>query len=277
MTDQFITLNGLRLHYIEYGGPESPTLIMLHGLRGYARSWHSVASTLDDRYHIIALDQRGRGESEWDPQQRYFAESYVSDLEQLVAQLDLRQVVLMGHSMGGVNAILYAARHPDQVHAIVLEEAGPSGKRPVPAPGWGRATAESTPDSFATWDAARQFSLKQRPARTPEDLEGRIHGSLKEGADGTIRWKADLEGIERARAAEKKSAPDLWEPVRAVQFPALVLRGEHTDMLSREIGEGMVAANPHFRLLEIANAGHFVHEDNPDDFNAEVNSFLNSL
>src|SRR5437867_4054634 len=97
-TDQFIQANGLRLHYLDYGNPGATPLVMLHGLRGFAHTWDPVALPLAGRFHGIALDQRGRGQSEWAPDVQYNTAAYVSDLEELVSQLGFSRFVLMGHS-----------------------------------------------------------------------------------------------------------------------------------------------------------------------------------
>src|SRR5205085_9875036 len=125
VSDKFATVNGLRLHYLEWENPAAPTIVMLHGLRSYAPVWGPVARPLADGYHILAIDQRGRGDSAWSPDAAYNTEAYVSDLEQLVDQLRLDRFILTGHSMGGANTIVYTARHPEQVIAAVIEDMGP--------------------------------------------------------------------------------------------------------------------------------------------------------
>ena len=87
VSDKFATVNGLRIHYLEWENPAAPTIVMLHGLRSYAHVWGPVARPLADGYHILAIDQRGRGDSAWSPDAAYNTEAYVSDLEQLVDQL----------------------------------------------------------------------------------------------------------------------------------------------------------------------------------------------
>src|SRR5512134_3795774 len=121
----WITRDGLRLHYVEWGAVTAPAIVALHGLRSFAYTWEPVALPLADRFRIVALDQRGRGLSDWDPQRRYHAREYVLDLEALVDHLGLDRFVLLGHSMGGANAFIYAARHPERVAALVIEDMGP--------------------------------------------------------------------------------------------------------------------------------------------------------
>src|SRR5579871_6235066 len=111
-TDRYAVVNGLRLHYLEWGEPTAPPIVMLHGLRSAAPTWAAVAAPLCARYRVLALDQRGRGESEWAADRNYRRDAYVADLAELVDQLGLERFILMGHSMGGANTLVYTARHP---------------------------------------------------------------------------------------------------------------------------------------------------------------------
>jgi esterase len=275
VTDRFATVNGLRLHYLEWENAGAPTIIMLHGLRSYAHVWDGVARPLADEYRILALDQRGRGDSDWDPAASYTTETYVSDLEQLVNQLGLDRFILIGHSMGGANTLVYTARHPERVVAAVIEDMGPGS---TASSGSARITREieETPRRFASWADAEAFWRAQRPLISAEALDERLRNTLKDATDGSVTWKWDVDGIDRARNAGG-SRLDLWPAVRGLTCPTLVLRGALSDILSRETAEGMAASNPNVRWVEIANASHFVHEDNLGDFNREVGTFLGSL
>jgi pimeloyl-ACP methyl ester carboxylesterase len=135
---------------------------------------------------------------------------------------------------------------------------------------------EETPRRFASWSEAEAFWRHQRPLISDQALEERLRNTLKSAADGSITWKWDLEGIERAR---NKPGPriDLWPPVRGLQCPTLVVRGALSDILSRETAEAMAASNPNIRWVEVPAASHFVHEDNLEAFNREVGGFLKTL
>lgn len=275
VSDKFATLNGLRIHYLEWENPGAPMLIMLHGLRSYAHVWDGVARPLADSYHILALDQRGRGDSDWDPEASYNTEAYVSDLEQLVQTLDVRRFILIGHSMGGANTIVYTSRHPDQVIAAVIEDMGPGSTSSAGSARISREI-EETPRRFASWSEAEAFWRKQRPLISDQALEERLRNTLKHAGGGEITWKWDLAGIERAR---NNPAPriDLWPPVKSLQCPTLVVRGALSDILSRETAEAMAESNSNISWVEVPNASHFVHEDNLEAFNREVGGFLKDL
>ena len=276
VADKFATVNGLRIHYLEWANPGAPVIVMLHGLRSYAHTWDGVAGSLAAGYHILALDQRGRGDSDWSPNAEYNTEAYVSDLEQLVQDLGLERFILIGHSMGGANTLVYASRHQDQIAAAVIEDMGPGS---TSSPGSARISREieGTPKRFATWAEAGAFWRKQRPLISDEALEARLRSTLKQNAGGEITWKWDLEGIDRARKAAAGRQVDLWPAVKSLACPTLVLRGALSDILARDTAEAMAASNPNIRWVEIPNASHFVHEDNLEAFNRELGAFLEAL
>ena len=117
----------LRLHYVDWGNPTAPPLILVHGGRDHCRSWDWVALALKDRYHVIAPDLRGHGDSEWVNGSGYSMIDYVYDLAQLVRQKHLAPVTLLGHSLGGRVCLEYAGIYPERVaRLIAIEGLGPS-------------------------------------------------------------------------------------------------------------------------------------------------------
>jgi pimeloyl-ACP methyl ester carboxylesterase len=275
VVDRFATVNGLRLHYLDWGEETAPPIIALHGLRSFGHNWDAVAREFADRYRVIALDQRGRGESDWHPDAAYYTDAYVSDLEELVGQLGLERFILMGHSMGGSNTIVYASRHPDQVRAAIVEDMGPAGATPAAAGARIGAELGRTPDHFASWAEARAFLRAERPHIGDEALELRLANTLKEVPDGRVTWKSDFAGIRRSFGnADPSRRIDLWPHVRNLQCPTLVLRGAKSDALSAETAAAMAEANPKVRWVEVPDASHYVHDDNTEFFNREVARFL---
>jgi esterase len=191
--DHFTTLSGLRAHYVVWGDPARPAIVMLHGLRSYARTFDSLAGRLAGRYHLLAADARGRGDSDWDPQGQYDTESYVADLEEFADRLGLVRFILLGRSMGGATACVYAARHPERVIAAVIEDIGPgsslsggpsasNGKWPAPRP----ASPASMPP--APTGAASARTSRARPSNpgcgTPWPKTARAAGA------GNSTWRA---------------------------------------------------------------------------------------
>ena len=121
--DHSITLNDLRLNYREWPNEGAQPLVLLHGFTGHARSWDSFAEAMQPGYRVLALDQRGHGESEWATD--YAPERNVDDLNAFVRALGLQQFALLGLSMGGRNVMTYAPLHPEEVERLVIVDIGP--------------------------------------------------------------------------------------------------------------------------------------------------------
>ncbi|WP_327589706.1 alpha/beta hydrolase [Nonomuraea sp. NBC_00507] len=273
--DRFTTLNGLRAHYVEWGDPDAPPIVLLHGLRSYARTWEPVAAALADRHRLIALDHRGRGDSAWDPAGEYVTDAYVSDIEQLADALDLRRFTLVGHSMGGTNAIVYAARHPERVRLAVIEDIGPGSSASGAGAERIRRELERTPRVFAGRDEARAYWRSVRPDISQAALDSRIDNTVRAAADGQWVWKFDLEGIARVRLdPDPARTVDLWPHVEALRCPTLVLRGARSDFLPTATCAEMAARQPLLTWQEIREAGHYVHDDNLADYLTTLREFL---
>lgn len=273
--DYFTTLNGLQAHYVEWGDPQAPAIILLHGLRSYARTWERVAAALSDRHRLIALDHRGRGDSCWDPAGDYFTSAYVSDLEQFADSLALARFALVGHSMGGANAIVYAARHPERVRLAVIEDIGPGSSTESGGAERIKRELEETPREFASLAAARAYWRSVRPGISEEALRSRLQYTLRQETDGRWVWKFDLEGITLARLNPGPARHvDLWPHVAALACPTLVLRGTHSDFLPVSTCEEMAARQPLVGWAEVAGAGHYIHDDNLTGYLTALRSFL---
>lgn len=274
----WFTTAGLNLRFVEWGSLESPAIVMLHGLRSYAHTWEPVAIPLLDHWRVIALDQRGRGRSDWDPKGDYYTEDYVRDLEALADHLSLRRFVLVGHSMGGANAIVCAARHPDRVEALVVEDMGPGASASSGGADRIRRELKETPSSFATWSEAIAFWRRIRPDISAEALQSRVMHSLKQSDDGTVTWCHDSVGIARSRLSTTPGKiVDLWPHVDALQMPTLLIRGANSDFLSPATANEMCRRNARIRRTDVPGATHYVHDDNLAGFNAVLQDFLSWL
>src|SRR4051812_8067698 len=123
--DHYATVNGLRVHYLEWGDPAKPPMILLHGIARHAHTFDHVAPHFARDYRVLAIDMRGHGDSAWDPAGAYVVEDYVKDLEVLVGQLHLRRITLLGNSTGGRVVQVFAGMHPDLIDRIIVEDVGP--------------------------------------------------------------------------------------------------------------------------------------------------------
>jgi pimeloyl-ACP methyl ester carboxylesterase len=272
---EMLQVNGLRLLCRQWGDPNATPLVLLHGLRGFSGTWRPLAAELSDRFRLVAFDQRGRGESEWDPQHNYYTDAYLSDLESVVDQLDLQRFFLLGHSMGGTTSYVYADRHPDRLLGLIVEDIAPGSS--ATGDGARRIVTEmqALPASFNGWAKARQYWRKLRPTLSAAAIEQRVAESMVELPDGRIGWRYDAEGIRRTRVLpDRARMVDLWPIVERLRPPTLVIHGEHSDFCKASTVETMCSRNPRIRSESIRNAGHYVHDDAPAEFLAHVADFL---
>lgn len=270
---KYLTANGLRLHYVEWGAETSPPLVLLHGLRAYGHWFDDFAEVARRDFRVLALDQRGRGESDWAADGRYDTDAYVADLAALVDSLIDGPFILAGHSMGGVNAINYTATHPDRVAALLIldtaPELNPAGLQRI------RAEVAATPAGFKTWAQAEAFLRELHPRLSDQQIKTRLRWMLKDSSSGIIEWRLDpaIFGLQKST----NTAEQNWALLGRITCPTLILRGERSDIVSMDIADRMQNVITGSWRAEILGAGHMVIEDNPEGFNAAVTAFLESV
>ncbi|SLJ95057.1 alpha/beta fold hydrolase [Novosphingobium mathurense] len=263
------------IHVREWGSPANPAIVLLHGLRGYSGTWRNLAQALGDRFHLIAFDARGRGESDWDRGRNYYTDAYVTDLEAVVAALGLDRFVLIGHSMGGTTSYVYAASNPERLEALVVEDitAGSS----VSGEGFERIVREmrALPTRFADWGEARAYWRKLRPNVGDVAIEERLWESMRAQEDGSVIWRYDAEGIAETRIApDPARVVDLWPVIAAIDVPTLVIRGGRSDFCNLDAVRKLEGQNSMLRHATVDGASHYVHDDAPQDFVRLVEGFL---
>lgn len=270
--DRTLVLHEQRFHYTEWGPAAAPPVLLLHGITDHARSWDPLAASLADRYRVLALDQRGHGDSDPAPDGDYTVATMAEDVAAFVGALGLAGARVVGLSMGGRVAIAWAAARPAHVERLVIVDIGPdiaeSGLRRV-------ATAmAATPERFATVDDAVAWV---RAANTRYDdalLRHRIAHAVRPLPAGGFAWKYDRGLRDAVRAGRRPEPIDLWSLWQALGIPVLLVRGAESDVLAPETARRMVATQPAARLVEVPDAGHTVPGDRPDVFNALVGRFF---
>ena len=194
----------LRLHYVDWGNPEAPPLILQHGGRDHCRSWDWVAEELARDWHVIAPDLRGHGDSAWAPDGNYEMPGFVYDFAQLVHTLGHDQVTIVAHSLGGNVATRFTGLYPEKVRKLVcIEGLGPSPavRAEREAAGYAnrfrqwiserRAAAGRSPRRYPTIEAAYARMKEENSFLTDEQARHlTIHGASR-NEDGTWSWKFD--------------------------------------------------------------------------------------
>jgi pimeloyl-ACP methyl ester carboxylesterase len=274
----------LRLHYVDWGNPEAPPLVLVHGGRDHCRNWDWVAADLARDWHVIAPDLRGHGDSAWSTDGHYSMAAHVYDLAQLIHGLGLAPVTLVAHSLGGNIALRYAGLYPANVAKIVAIE----GLGPSPAMRAARGDA-TTPERLRTWidevrglagrapkryatiaDACARMMAENKHLSAEQARHLTVHGVLQ-NEDGTFSWKFD--NYIRAWPPVDIAYADLEALWGAITAPTLLVYGAES-WASNPAVDGRIAAFANARVELFERAGHWVHHDRTADFIACVRGFL---
>lgn len=259
-----------RLHYLEWNPAGAPHLILLHGGSANAWWWQPLAAELGPGPRLIAPDQRGHGDSDWVRPPAYAPADYAADVEALSAAADLHAPIIVGHSMGGINALALAVRRPDLARAIVLVDIA--------------VRSSAVRDRFLK-------RLKNLPTVIYPDLEtaiGRFRLMPQEGdlSPAILReiarhsLKPTVGGFTQKfdRASFYGSdGMDVLQAIGRLQVPALLLRGERSRILTPEAARDAVAANPRVALRIIPGAGHHLLLERPALLAKEIRGFIATL
>ena len=266
-----ISLGGLRFHYLEWGNSGSPVLVLLHGFGSHARSWDHVAEALADRFRVLALDQRGHGNSDRAPDGDYTVRAMAGDVEAFAAALCPGRFSLLGLSMGGRISIAYTASHPGRVERLVLVDIGPE----IAPEGLARirTTVSNVPEELASTAEAYQVLRAAAPRYSEALLRHRLQHSFNRLPNGKLTWKYDKVLRDQTRRGAR-NLPNLWPDLARITSPTLIVRGSESDVLSPEIAKRMLETLKDGRLVEIADAGHTVPGDQPEAFIKAVRAFL---
>ena len=264
--DKFINANGLTLYYLGWGKTDATPMLLLHGIGSNAHHWDFFARSIQPDYHILALDQRGHGDSDWAAD--YAPKCFVLDIEAFVAELGLDNIVLIGHSMGGINAIIYAAQNPEKVNKLVIVDIGPE----LAAAGVERMQQgwANEPESFSSEEEAVQYMKQNDPWQSDAFAQHQVKYSFKRSEAGRLIFKYDKALCRN----EIRSSEWLWEYIEQIVCPTLLIHGRESDLLTAESARRTVNALAFGSLLDIDNAGHNVPGDNPAAFESTVKRFL---
>ena len=272
--------HGVSLNLLEWS-TEGVPLLFLHGFGNDASIWDDYAPEVVDAYRVLALDHRGHGDSDWDPERRYAHSDMVGDVERVTEALGIERLVVIGHSLGGRIATLFCGRHPERIAGFVLVDIGPE----VDARGSTRIRQDVESNQKPVFETVEQYAnllSLAYPAAQPHAIMRMARNGLRRDDEGRLVIKMDpaLRGAmtegEAARIAEEAASPEAqWEALGRITCPTLVVRGAASDILSPETADKMVdEVLPNGRLAVIGQAGHSVMTDNPEAFRDAVNAFV---
>jgi pimeloyl-ACP methyl ester carboxylesterase len=254
--NEFLTVHGRRLHYLDWGNSDAPPVVWVHGYTSSAEAFNAPARHFQERFHSIALDVRGHGESAWSPTGAYQYSDQVGDLEHLVKQLGLEQFTLVGTSMGGIIAMTYAGAHSERLVRLVINDIGPEaeiGTQRI------TQTVGARPEAFATLEDAMAYRRQVSPItarRSAEDQQELALGVLRQQADGHWVWKMDPAYIQQRVQHGPPPRPALWPVLQRLPCPTLVVWGMESDVLSETQARHMVEVMPKGELVAVPGVGH---------------------
>jgi pimeloyl-ACP methyl ester carboxylesterase len=252
-----VIVGAMRFHYLDWGGNGHP-LLFLHGGGLNAHTWDVVALMLHKRFRCIALDQRGHGESEWSAAHEYGVDTQVGDIEGFVELLRLENPLLVGQSMGGLNAIAYAIRHSERIKGLVVVDVGheinPSGA-----------------------ERFLERATKFNPLRDPEVLRRSLFYNLRQLPSGKWTLKHDQRRSTEDNARANAQREHLAGQIEKISSPTLIIRGARSDILSDEAAQKFAGSLPRGRWVRVEGAGHNVQGDNPRGLLEAIDPFLDEI
>lgn len=246
--------DGLTLSYLDAGG-DGQVLIALHAHWMEAVTYTQLAAALGPEWRVIALDQRGHGYSDHAPS--YTRDDYLGDLVALLEHLEIDKAVLLGNSVGGVNAYQFAARHPERVKALVIEDIG---------------VVLDIDTSFTLAWVGTFPSREALVERIGERMLPYLQETFRQTSDS---WRLAFDP-EELIASQLHVNGDHWADWLASSCPALLIRGRDSHLTTQPEIEEMVGRRPNTRLVTL-DGGHVVHQDNPNGFADAVREFLYNL
>jgi pimeloyl-ACP methyl ester carboxylesterase len=268
--DRFINVNGLRLHYLDWGNEAKPPLILLHGIGRVAHTFDHLAGHFSPNHHVIAVDMRGHGDSGWDANGAYLVEDYVKDIEGLAQQLRLRNIVIWGNSTGGRVAQVFAGMHPELVAGVIAEDVGPERPREIADSGTRRMQQEDE----RGWTSEEELlaELKAGNARTTDSvLRAYVTYGSKRRADGRVIWKRD------PKIANGFVPTELWRFVREIKSPIIYILGGRSTIVPAATQQQLKQTLPQVQIETLPGLGHYPSEENTKDFLVVADRFLAGL
>ena len=276
----------LRLHYVDWGNPDRPPLLLLHGGRDHCRNWDWTAAALRDDWHVIAPDLRGHGDSQWSPDGSYTMAGYIYDLAQLVHQQRLAPAAIIAHSLGGNIALRYAGIYPESVSKLVaIEGLGPSpqilferraktiAERMDEWIREQRGLAGRLPRRYASIEDAFHRMQEENPHLSAEQARHlTVHG-VNQNEDGTYSWKFD--NYIRVFPPDDMSTRDTQALWSRIACPTLLLYGKESRS-GNPAEDGRARWFGHVSVIGVDGAGHWLHHDRLDAFLGIVREFLGS-
>ncbi len=256
----------LDLYNYQITGPENGRRwVFAHGLMGYGANWRKIISGLESTERVLTFDQRGHGRSQ-KPVDGYAPEDYAGDILKITDELGWDKFILVGHSMGGRNALNFAFQHPEKIIKLVIEDIGPEAA--PDAVEYYEKLLGMVPTPFPNREAARAFFRKDFFSQI---LGQFLYANIEDKPDGSADWRFSKQAI--LKSVINGRAEDRWREVESLKVQSLWIRGAQSEEFSHESFEKVLSSNSLITGVEIPNAGHWVHSDQANLFLQELRNF----
>lgn len=274
----------LRLHYLDWGNPTAPPLLLLHGSRDHCRSWDWLVQELRQQWHVITPDLRGHGDSQWSSDGQYSTTSLIYDLAELIEQLQLAPLTLVGHSLGGSVCVRFAGIYPDKVRKLAsIEGLGLSSRLPAQDAqveiaermqkwiGEQRQLATREPHGYSSIEAACARMQEANQHLSPQQIRHLTEHGVKQNDDGTYSWKFD--NYLRSRPPVDMTSEQIQTLWSRISCPTLLIYGNQSWASNPQV-DGRIKYFRNAQVASIDGAGHWVHHDQPQQVMALLKEFL---
>ena len=262
--DSRVEIDGVGIHYLEWGTPGNEPVLLLHGLNVQAHTWDPIARDLAQNYHVIAPDLRGHGDSDWS-RAGYRVRSLAHDMNGLIDALGIGPVHLVGHSAGVRVAIAMAGERPETVKTLALSDAGPETTR---------AGAEFMRDfiqrtvsirGFRNSEEARAYYENEHPNWVPEFIDLHVEHQLRKNWAGKLVLKADPDVQWITGSASLPDIPYLWSMLEKLTMPTLLMIGQTSNVLDQGLVDRMTSVMPN-AAAQWFDTGHYIPREKPEEF-----------
>lgn len=276
----------LRLHYVDWGNPTAPPLLMVHGGRDHCRNWDWLAERLRSRWHIIAPDLRGHGDSQWSTEGSYRMDNYIYDLAQLIHQQQLAPVTIIAHSLGGNIAIRYTGIYPETVRRLLAIEGLGASPRMVQDRArqpldermriWideQRKLSGRLPRRYGSVEEAFKRMQDENKHLSPERARHLTEHGVNQNEDGSFSWKFD--NYVRSWPAYDMAVAEVEQLWARITCPSLLVYGSESGASNPSI-DGRARHLQNTTVVSIDGAGHWVHHDQFETFYKLASEFIES-
>jgi pimeloyl-ACP methyl ester carboxylesterase len=270
-TQRYFDAGGVKLHYLDYGTEGLPPMLCVHGGGAHAHWYDYIAPGFTSDYHVRAIDLQGHGDSDWVDPPAYTYVDFAANVDAMVRQLDLRDFVLVGHSMGGAVSLVYAANHPGRVKALIIVD----------------TTVNLSPERIAAMRDVGSRTGRRYDTQEEMVAKFRLRPGSSNAAPAVLRHIAVLSGRQQADGSWShkfdrnvygtREVNDLRPNWDRIKIPLLLVKGAQSERISPAVFQDVKSRCPQAELVEVSASDHHVTLDNPREFIAKVKPFLTRM